>query len=403
MAISHNVSSLLGQLAQQPLSNTYHNNKALPSASPQTDEELARRASISQKSFSGSGLSFELSLASGKDVEVDIRINQAGGISQLELTSNAELNFDEQKKLQNFLTQLSESVDALFRGEASGHDVFQFANEQGVGDLELEVYQDDGDNKQGLLFEKEGRGSGRKIEAQWYEYDRINDVEENHDLSLRKQEKRDDQTAIYGQMNYQWLFDQINTATSVMDDKTQGKKLAAFFNSGIQALFSNANSGNLLLQELGASAQQAKDVIGRSIKVLASEQRQMNGLPDFTMNFSSQRTALGTSDSEYQLDMDISQVSDQASSADKSETYQTQNRHLMMNYQSARQKAVYEYTWTRDESLRNVFEGGNLASSHYRVEEQVQAKILGDSSGSRRFEEEQQVSYRDREDSDYRS
>lgn len=46
-----------------------------------------------------------------------------------------------------------------------------------------------------------------------------------------------------------------------------------------------------------------------------------------------------------------------------------------MDYQSARQQAIYEYTWTRDESIRNVFEGANLAASHDRIEEPVEVKV----------------------------
>jgi hypothetical protein len=396
------VSSLLSQLAQQPMTDTARQ----PSLSPVSDDEPVR-AKVSQKSFSGSGLNLELTLASGQEIELSIRINQAGGLSQLELESDSELSVADQEKLSEFLKQLSNSVAELFNGKASGADTFKFANLKGIEDIELNIYQDNGNEKQSLSFDKEGRGSGRKIEALWTEYDRANGVEESHDFTLTKQAKRDDQTAIYGQMNYQWLLDQVDSAMAVMDDKQQGQEVSDFFKSGIQALFSTANSGNQLLQQLGTSAQQAKEVIGRSIQVLASEhkqsqsperaqQKQMNALPDFNMRFSSQRKTQGSANNEYQLGMTITQNSDQAKNVQKDESYQTQNRRLRMDYQSARQQAIYEYTWTRDESIRNVFEGGNIASSHYKVEERIQSQILGE-VGS-----EKQLEYKDRDDQYYK-
>lgn len=399
MAIHNQVSSLLSQLAKQPMTDTARK----PIIAPIKSDEPVR-AAVSQNSFSGSGLNLELSLSSGQEVELNIRINQAGGLSQLELVSDTELSITDQNKLSKFLKQLSSSVTDLFNGKG-GADTFSFANQNGIEDIELNVYQDNGNEKQTLSFDKEGRGSGRKVEASWREYDRANGVEEHHDFSLTKQAKRDDQTAIYGATSYQWLLDQVDTAMSALDDKSQGEVLANFFNSGIRALFSTVNSGSALLQELGASGQQAKEFIGRSIQVLASdhlakkttsEQKQMNALPDFNMSFSSQRQTLGSTQNEYQLDMSISQNSDQALSEDKDKSYQSQNRRLRMDYQSARQQAVYEYTWTRDESLRNVFEKGGLASTHYRIEERIQSQLLGDPSA------DEAVEYKNRDDNYFR-
>jgi len=399
MAIHNQVSSLLSQLAKQPMTDTARK----PIIAPINSDEPVR-AAVSQNSFSGSGLNLELSLSSGQEVELSIQINQAGGLSQLELVSDSELSITDQKKLSEFLKQLSSAVTDLFKGEG-GADTFSFANQNGIEDIELNVYQDNGNEKQTLTFDKEGRGSGRKVEASWREYDRANGVEEHHDFSLTKQAKRDDQTAIYGATSYQWLLDQVDTAMSALDDKSQGEVLTNFFNSGIRALFSTVNSGSTLLQELGASGQQAKEFIGRSIQVLASEhlakkttneQKQMNALPDFNMSFSSQRQTLGSTQNEYQLDMSISQNSDQALSEDKDKSYQSQNRRLRMDYQSARQQAVYEYTWTRDESLRNVFEKGGLASTHYRIEERIQSQLLGDPSA------DEAIEYKNRDDNYFR-
>mgnify|MGYP000423023223 CR=1 FL=1 len=125
----------------------------------------------------------------------------------------------------------------------------------------------------------------------------------------------------------------------------------------------------------------------------------MNGLPDFNMNFSSQRQVQGSNSNEYQLGMTISQNSDQAKNEETNESYQTQNRRLKMDYQPARQQAIYEYTWTRDESIRNVFEDGALAASHYRIEERVTEKIRSQLEGA--AGSEQHLEYKDRDDFDF--
>ena len=122
----------------------------------------------------------------------------------------------------------------------------------------------------------------------------------------------------------------------------------------------------------------------------------MNALPDFNMHFSSQRQIQGSDQGEYQLGMTISQSSDQAKSEGEDESYQTQNRRLRMDYQSARQQAIYEYTWTRNESIRNTFTSGSLAANHYRIEERIQSQMLGDANSANQLE------FKDREDTYYK-
>ena len=402
MPIYNNVTTVLNQFSKQSMTDTARQ----PSLAQSSDDEPVS-PSVNQKSFSGSGLNLELSLTSGQKIELHIRINQAGGLSQLALESDSKLSIADQEKLSEFLQQLSSNVADLFKGKPTGSNTFKFANLKGIEDIELNIYQDDGNEKQSLTFDKEGRGAGRKIEALWTEYDRTNNVEERHDFTLTKQAKRDDQTAIYGQMSYQWLLDQVDRVMSAMDDQQQGKELSNFLTSGIHALFSTARSGNLLLQELGASADQAMAVIGRSIQLLVSDyksefpsrnnqQKHMNALPNFNINFSSQRQTQSSTFNEYQLDMSISQNSDQAKSEQEDKSYQTQNRRLRMDYTSVRQQAVYEYTWTRDESIRNVFEHSNVAVSRYRIEEKIEestrSQLLGEAGSKKQYE------YKDRDD-----
>jgi hypothetical protein len=48
-----------------------------------------------------------LNLASGQELDLTIGINQAGDISQLELSSDSELSEADQNKLRDFFKQLS--------------------------------------------------------------------------------------------------------------------------------------------------------------------------------------------------------------------------------------------------------------------------------------------------------
>lgn len=153
MAIQANISSLLGQLAKQTHANTVRQPALSPASSPQESDADSARAKVSQKSFSGSELNLKLDLASGQEIELNIRINQAGGLSELALETRSQLSLGDEEKLNSFLQQLSQSVDALFNGRAEGSNVFEFANLSGVEDIDLDIYQDNGNEKQILDFE----------------------------------------------------------------------------------------------------------------------------------------------------------------------------------------------------------------------------------------------------------
>jgi len=363
------------------------------------DEADSEKSQPGRNSFSGSGLSLDLELASGQKIDLEIRINQAGGISRLELDSRHELDPKDQQKLQSFLDELAESVDALFSGKANGEGLFDFANGSGIKDVELSLYQDDGNKKQMLEFEKSGEIGRKEVEAELYSYDRHTRSEEQHQLKLSRQGKNS--SDIYGPNSYQWIQQQIDNALTVVEDKGLAQQLGSFFKSGISALFGTASRGQSLLEELGASAQQAQKLVGQSIKVLATDKAQQindrsaNGLPDFNAEFSSSRSVRGAeqADLDYDLALNISQLSRQSKNSQTEQVSETQNRRLRMEYESVRQQAVYEYTWTRDESIRNVFEKGQLQSSHYRIEELSLGQVKGDQSA-----EVNRFAYKDSDD-----
>lgn len=366
---------------------------------PAKTDENTERPALRRSSFSGSGLDLELTLKSGQRINLDIRVNQTGGLSELSLSSGSELTDADEARLQNFLSELSHSVNQLFRGDASGADVFDFSNQAGISDIEFHLFQDDGNKKQILQFDKDGSGLNKKIDAQLYVYDRIADIEDEHSMVLSSEQN--DEHRFPGALNYQWLSDQIRQATSVVEDKETGNLMAGFFQSGLRALFETSHAGSALLQELGATASEARRVIASGIKTLVAEntgnpdaagnEQQLNGLPGFSAKFSSQRVGKGEEGSHFQFNMTLSQSNFAALDAG-SETFQeVQNRRLRAEYESARKHAVMEYLWVRDESVRTVFKDNALSSTHYRISESHQ--LTG--------QEDQQ--YKDREDQYYSS
>lgn len=392
MAIpSTDLSAALSQLARRP-SLTLPGTAGAPTASqPVSSSDAGQNTPeqalpAHQQSNIGSGLKLSLTLHSGQDIDLSIRLNQTGGISQLQLNSDTPLSDDDQQKLQDFLAQLSDAVGQLFQtDQSSSNGLFDFANMDGIEDIDLDLYQDNGYKKQILEFDKEGSGSDKKVEAELYRYNRSTGAEDQHNLKLSKQSRNDNNA--YGGMNYQWLFQQVDQALNVLGDSAGGEQnrqsVAAFFKSGIRALFETANSGHELLQQLGASAEQSRQFIGRSINVLANEHKASN-LADFKADFSSQRhiRGQGEANGNYELALQISQLSHSSYDQGSDSTLTSQNRRLRLEYESAERQAIFEYTWVRDESLREVKQQGQLQSSHYRLDELIQARTLDGSKNT---------------------
>lgn len=369
---STNLSTVLYQLAERPALQP-----AASSDRPQQDSADSELPSLNKQSAVGSGLRLSLSLSSGQEIDLEVRINQAGGLSDMSLITDSPLSEADEDKLQQFLSELGKSVDQLFRSDekiAGQSGLFDFSNLDGVGDIDLDLYQDDGRQKQILEFDKIGDDADKRIEAELYRYDRNKGTEDQHNFKLSKQAR--DDVRSYGSLSYGWLFDQVDQALSVIADQREQKLAGSFFKSGLRALFETANQGHQLLQDLGASARDSRDFLGKAIRANVSE-KAINGLPDFNGEFSSQRHIRGqaSSDENYELAMQIRQISHSAYDEESESNLSSQNRSLKMQYESAQRQAVYNYLWTRDESVREVHQKGQLQSSHYRLDEVISAQL----------------------------
>ena len=376
------ISQALDQLVNQPAGPVVERLPAAVDTGPGQAPPSLRR-----DSFSGSGQDLELTLKSGQKIKLDVRINQAGGISKLQLSSSRELSDHDQQRLQTFLTDLSDSVNQLFHSDKASVGLFDFANHSGVADLEFDLYQDDGYKKQRLQFEKEGSGLNKKIDAQLYIYDRVADVEDEHVMTLSSELQ--DKHQFSGSLNYQWLYRQVDQAISVVEDENSRQQMSGFFKSGLRALFETSNNGSALLQELGASLADTRRFIASGVKSLVAdnltlhpdqgEQLQLNGLASFNARFSSQRYQQGVAQAgnEFSFNMTMSQRNFIAYDAASDTRQDVQNRRLRVEYESAQRQAVMEYLWTRDESVRTVYRDNVLDSSHYRREEETQKQYIG--------------------------
>jgi hypothetical protein len=141
MPIQNSLSAIVSQVAKNPLDIV--SSRAIADASEIAEEEKSTaQPEVGRKSNSGCGLNLELSLASGQVVKLDIRLNQAGGLSQLSLKSNNELSARDEEKLIKFLTQLSSAVDDLFSRQSDSSSLFQFANQQGIEEVDFNAYLD---------------------------------------------------------------------------------------------------------------------------------------------------------------------------------------------------------------------------------------------------------------------
>lgn len=373
---STNLSTVLYQLAERRVLQP-----AALSDRVQQDNADAELPSQNKQSAVGSGLRLKLSLSSGQDIDLQVRINQAGGLSDMSLVTDSPLSEADEDTLQQFLSELGQSVDLLFRSEdkvAGQNDLLDFSNLDGIGEIDLDLYQDDGRQKKILAFDKIGDDANKRIEAELYRYDRNTGHENQHNVTLSKQARDGSASygAGYGSLSYGWLFEQLDQALSVIADQREQQLVGSFFKSGLRALFETASQGHQLLQDLGASARDSRNFLGKAIRANVSE-KAMNGLPDFNGEFSSQRHIRGqaSSDENYELAMQIRQVSHSAYDDESESHLSSQNRSLKMQYESARRQAVFNYLWVRNESIRDVHQKGQLQSSHYRLDEVIRAQL----------------------------
>lgn len=424
---NNSLSGLLAQVAKNPNQAIQSELTSAPVLAEDSPLRLMSgfagvRKEVADEGYVGSGLNLKLDLSSGQSIELDIQQTLGGGIRNVDLNikGDGELSQQDQDKLKQFLGKLGEAVDSLFSGQGAGQGIFDFANMSGIKDVELTVQQDVGNTKQRLEFEKSNNALGRKeVEAQWSRYDHTTGMEEQHNLALSKQAR--EVSSAYGQMDYQWVIDQVSAGMGVLGNAHTGEsaiqsRVTDFFVSSVQALFQETQKGHSLLQDLGASAQDSKQYIGRTINALATQSASLhsnkqtdpnnmpgkavetgtqnpeqaagkgsvNALPDFQADFASKREGSGNAHASgsYNLSMAISQQTHSMKGETKDDSTQAQFRRLLLEYESQGNKQQYEYNWMHDEAVVDRYKNGSLEHGYFKVSD-LQQGILTNADGVR--------------------
>lgn len=364
------------------------------------------KRNVTDDDFVGSGVHLKLDLSSGQSITLNIEKGVSGNVRNIELKASSALNPEDEDKLARFLTGLSESVAALFSGEGNNSGLFEFANQSGIGNVELNVQQDKGNVKQRFEFERRINGQGRKeVEGQWSRYDHLTGKQALHNFALSKQSS--DIASVYGQLDYKWVLDQVTAGMGVLGNSYTGDgsvqtQVTDFFISGVHSLFRNSQKSHQLLQDLGVSADASRSFVGKTIQALSHLQAsqtnmpgtrvreghkdaaQINGLGNFKADFSSKQETSGVMNAqgEYNLAMSISQITRAFQEANEDDSAQTQFRRLLLEYESQSEKQSYEYKWQHDEAVIHRFVNGALEKTYFKVSD-LQQGILTSLDGQR--------------------
>jgi len=378
-----------------------------PAASP-VDADAP--VTSSKDNFVGSGLNLELTLKSGAQIKVALRQDGSGQIRDLQIKSDAPLSDAQLSRFKTFMTDLGKAVDSLFTKDQSATDVFAFASGAGIGDVELEIQQDNGQRKQRMEFEKLQSPSGRfEVNAEWAIFDRDSGLQSKHNLALNRQ---DSQTKSGGGTEYQWLLEQIKAGIDVMAlpsestgalNTQERESLFQFFSAGIHVLFEQTQKGMQTLQAMGASKTESQQFIDGSVSAMTgvASQKQTGGdastsngasgfknLPDFQAHFSSQRNAKKSQDQqdEYQFAMEISQSSrwlhqrDSATATDKNSL--VQNRRLLVQYEHVGNLQQFEFNWRHDEYYAADYINQVLQQTRTRTQDEINSQLITPNPGN---------------------
>lgn len=397
---NNNLAGVLRQLSHSSSKTVVEVNKSLNGAAEQGSEAKPRsQALVGSEGFVGTGLKLELDLASGQTINLDIRQSQSGSLRHFTLNSNHPLSADDEALLNNLLSELSQTVDAMFSGGMTDGDMFDFANHRGIKAIDLDIQTDSGSRVTNLEFNTRHHKYGRKeVDAEWQSYNRESGKKSQHNLALSRDAQ--DAASSYGAMDYQWLIEQIEMGVGTLNhsagditsvDSAKQKKISDFFVSGVQALFGVVKKGQSTLSRLGVDPEQSKRFLGQTIKALSNDSAQknpaqssqsLNSLPDFKAHFYSKSENVGGVDSqdEYKLAMEMSQMSHIAYDEDSERTSHTQTRRLLVELERHGETTTYEYKWKRDERIDRVYQNGSLDKGYYWLLDEIIAQTT-DGSG----------------------
>lgn len=349
----------------------------------------------------GSGLNLELELKSGTSIDVVLRQDNQGQIRDLQVDSDAPLTDGQLVIFKRFMNDLDHSVDQLFSQQKSNADIFSFANQAGIANVELSVQQDIGGHKQTLEFDKLISPTGRKeVNAQWLSFNRDSGVETQHNLALSR-EALQTKSATGG--DYQWLLENIKSGIDVMglpsestgalnaDERAQ---LYGFFSSGIHVLFDQTQKSMGKLESMGASQSGAKKFIEQSVSAFsgkASDKKSGNTgaaggsafkyLSDFKADFYSQQTARNgdAKEDEYKFSMEVSQSSrwmnQKGDGTEENKNSLMQNRRLLVQYEHVGNLQKFEFNWQHDEKYKADYINQVLQQSRFTIQDVNNSKL----------------------------
>lgn len=385
---TNHLSGILQQLGRSPqsLASGVQNT----STENGTERQVLRsQSTVGSDQFVGSGVKLELDLSSGQTVKLDVQYSQSGMLRHVSMLSAHTMSEQDQALLNQFLTELSDVVESMFKGDTH-RDLFNFSHIHGVKQIDLDVQTDDGNGKRQLSFELSQYENGRKeVEALWQQKDRAAGVSEQHGFSLNHSKK--EASSSYGAMDYQWIIEQIEAGVGAMGSQSghpvssDQTSMQDFFVSGLSVLFGVMKKGQSVMERLGVMPDQANRFLGQTIRALSHEQSKahpvgaqnfLNALPDFDASFWSKRESSNGSQQagDYDLSMNISQSSRIVYDEEEEKTYHSQTRRLLVELEQKGEVKSYEYRWQQNEQVDRILQNGNLEESRYWVKGEVQAQ-----------------------------
>ncbi|PTY36861.1 hypothetical protein BGP77_06135 [Saccharospirillum sp. MSK14-1] len=360
----------------------------------------------------GASFSIHLTLDSGTQVEFGVRQGLSGRMSDLTLYASQTLTDKEKDAFELLVQGLASGIDELFGGRANGKtDLFQSLANAPVDDLEVSASKQTGTLSQQLSLDQEERRSGEThLQSDWQQSDMESGISDRHGFELLK--KPGSVAQAYGQVDTGWLEQKLSAATSVLGATLnlagglQSDALSSFYGSGLNALLQAANEGSRALQDIGASAEQARHLVTHTLDALtqvamkpdANDRGGIQAGSDFDGTFTSHRTQgfRETGPGTYNFDLEMAQRSHESYDAERDETNTSQRRELTLNYETANEQQSLSLRWDSEERQRYTKVDGQIEQGENRRREILQWVIKdteGRASGYERLRERYNVDY----------
>ncbi len=380
-------------------------------SSTRPPKQSADDSSVNRRTH-GTNFSVEMTLESGTKVAFSVRQGVGGQISDLTLYASQPLTDQEKAVFEAMVLGLAQGIDQLFSGRAGGKtDLFQSIADAPVDDLEITASHRLGALSQSLTLEQDERRSGEtRLQSDWQQNDMEAGISDRHGFDILK--KPGAVAQAYGQVDTGWLEQKLAAATAVLGvtrnlaGGLQSDALSSYYGSGLNALLQAANDGSRALQDIGASADQARHVVSHTLNALSQhamarggdERGGIQATPDFDGTFTSNRTQgfRETGPGTYNFDLSLAQKSHASYNAEKDAQYISQRRELSLSYRTDTEQESLSLSWTSEERQRYTLVDGQMESSENRRQETLQwliEGIRGRANGYQRLIERYNVDY----------